>query len=53
MKQIKKKYGIDKPRTSTDKLTDSDSYKDRAMERRIIKGSDNPYEKTQVTTTEE
>ncbi|XP_021956302.1 angiogenic factor with G patch and FHA domains 1 isoform X2 [Folsomia candida] len=49
MKQIKKKYGIEKHIS----LPDADSYKDRSHERRTVKGSDNPYEKTQVVNAEE
>jgi hypothetical protein len=52
MKQIKAKYGLEKQQTA-ENLSDSTSYNDRAHERRVVKGSDNPYEKTQVTTAEE
>jgi len=51
MRRIKKKYGIDRPLKSKE-LPDAEKYKDRAQERRIIKGSDNPFEKTQVATLE-
>ena len=53
MKEMRKKYGI----TRNDGLSEeggrsnarAKSYKDRAGERRMQKGSDNPYEKTEVS----
>lgn len=49
LKAIKKKYGVD----TSNKLPDAHAYHDRAGERRVTKGSDNPYEKTLVASVEE
>ena len=52
LRKLRKKYGFEG--NSTDLLTKlPESYKDRASERRVTKGSDNPYEKTQVASLNE
>jgi len=59
MKQIKKKYGLDGRTPVSTRLSQANTqesakvYKDRAYERRVKKGSDNPYEKTEVVTSED
>jgi hypothetical protein len=52
MRQIKKKYGIER-QLKPEQLPGAETYKDRAQERRVVKGSDNPFEKTQVATVDE
>ena len=52
LKQIKKKYGLSK-QDSDSLAAKNPDYNDRANERRRIVGSDNPYEKTQVASTNE
>jgi len=51
LKKLKKKYNVG--RTIPEKLAQLPSnYTDRAGERRVLKGSDNPYEKTEVASSE-
>ena len=54
MKELRKKYGIRNDGLLEEGGAKSDakcskSYKDRARERRLQKGSDNPYEKTEAS----
>ena len=51
MKQLRKKYGINTESKSID--ISLAGYYDRANERRRVVGSDNPFEKTQVASTEQ
>lgn len=52
MKKLRKKYCLEYD--ATEKLSKlPQSYTDRAEDRRITKGSDNPFEKTQVTSIDE
>ena len=54
IKQIRRKYGIGTGAIRTEKASTSTvSYKDRAKERRVTLGSDNPYEKTAVASLDE
>ena len=53
MKELRKKYGIRNDglleEGAKNDAKSSKSYKDRARERRLQKGSDNPYEKTEAS----
>lgn len=51
MNQLRKKYGIGTESKSID--ISKAGYTDRADDRRRVVGSDNPFEKTQVASTEE
>ena len=50
MKKLRKKYGIEQG-VAVGNLPET--YTDRASERRKVKGSDNPYEKTEVASVNE
>lgn len=52
LKQLRKKYGIGN-REGLEESTAKGNYTDRAEDRRKTKGSDNPYEKTVIASTEQ
>ena len=51
LKCLKKKYGLKEADFVESKAITNSSYKDRAEQRRVEKGSDNPYEKTAAGTS--
>lgn len=53
MKKIKKKYGLDRKNEGIRMPSETKTeYIDRAKNRRQVLGSENPYAKTEVASTE-
>lgn len=51
---LRRKYGLSHPQDNTSAVTATAAgYTDRADQRRLKCGSDNPYEKTQVASVHE
>lgn len=52
IRKIKKKYGLDRKNPKPDANPSDTKYVDRAQTRRLNVGSENPFAKTEVASTE-